>query len=566
MKQSQRPVIYQLLPRLFSNTCPTPVHDGTIQQNGCGKLNGLNKESIFYIKSLGCNYIWLTGVIEHGHTTDYTQFGIRKHNPHVIKGKAGSPYAISDYYDIDPDVAEDVPARMREFEECVKRIHDAGMKVVIDFVPNHVAREYLSDAAPEGVEDFGAGDNKDMFFSPSNNFYYITRQKFAPEIDLGSGDQAYEEYPARATGNDCYTAFPGRNDWYETVKLNYGVDPANGSKHFNPIPSTWHKMLDILYFWASKGVDAFRCDMVHMVPVEFWHWALRKVKEKYPHMLFIAEIYDVALYRPYIFDGGFDYLYDKVTLYDTLRAIETGNVSAACLTSCWQTVEGIGCHMLNFLENHDEQRFASAQYAGDASRVLPSLVVSATIGTGAMMVYFGQEIGEPAADAEGFSGRDGRTTIFDYWSIEKVRRLYNGGKCDGKLMPDEEKLLESYTRVLNLINSEDSIRKGAFFDLMYVNYDNPSFNPHRQYAYLRSCDNSTALIIVNFDNKDVDVAVNIPRHAFDVLGIAPQQGRATELLSGSTLEVCLSSSEPSRCRLKAHGAVILRFNHPLTKR
>ena len=160
-------------------------------------------------------------------------------------------------------------------------------------------------------------------------------------------------------------------------------------------------MLNILRYWAARGVDAFRCDMVHMVPVEFWHWAIAAVREHYPHILFIAEIYDVALYRPYIFEGGFDYLYDKVTLYDTLRAIETGNVSAACLTSCWQTVEGISGHMLNFLENHDEQRFASAQYAGDASRALPSLVVSATIGTGAMMLYFGQEIGEPAADAEG---------------------------------------------------------------------------------------------------------------------------------------------------------------------
>ncbi|MDE6287143.1 MAG: alpha-amylase, partial [Muribaculaceae bacterium] len=355
--------------------------------------------------------------IEHAHMPDYSRFGIPRHNPHVIKGQAGSPYAISDYYDIDPDLAEDVPCRMAEFEKCAERIHDAGMKVVIDFVPNHVAREYHSDAAPEGVEDFGAGDNKDMFFSPGNNFYYIPRQKFSPEIDLGNGDGAYEEFPARATGNDCFTAFPGRNDWYETVKLNYGVDPANGSKHFEPVPSTWFKMLNILNFWASKGIDAFRCDMVHMVPVEFWHWAIRRVREQFPHILFIAEIYDVALYRPYIFDGGFDYLYDKVTLYDTLRAIETGNVSAACLTSCWQTVEGIGNHMLNFLENHDEQRFASEQYAGDASRVLPSLVVSATIGTGAMMVYFGQEIGEPAADAEGYSGRDGRTTLFDYWSI-----------------------------------------------------------------------------------------------------------------------------------------------------
>ncbi|MDE6454299.1 MAG: alpha-amylase family protein, partial [Muribaculaceae bacterium] len=478
MPKAQRPVIYQLLPRLFSNTCPFPTPGAPITVNGSGKLNGITDDAIAYIRSLGCNHIWLTGVIEHSHDADYTAYGIPRNNPHVIKGHAGSPYAITDYYDIDPDLAENPATRMAEFEACVKRIHDARMKVVIDFVPNHVAREYHSDAAPAGVEDFGASDDKDMFFSPSNNFFYIPRQRFAPSVDMGSGDDEYVEFPARATGNDCYTAYPGPCDWYDTVKLNYGVDPANGAHHFDPIPSTWLKMLNILRYWASKGVDAFRCDMAHMVPVEFWKWAIAAVKNDYPDILFIAEIYDVALYRPYIFTGGFDFLYDKVTLYDTLRDIETGRASAARLTSCWQTVEGISKHMLNFLENHDEQRFASAQYAGDASRVLPSLVVSAAIGAGAMMIYFGQEIGEPAADAEGYSGHDGRTTIFDYWSVEKVRRLYNGGSCDCSLLTKEEiSLVETYRKVLNLVNTEDALRDGAFFDLMYVNYDNPGFNP-----------------------------------------------------------------------------------------
>lgn len=566
MIKNERPVIYQMLPRLFSNTCPTPVPDGPIETNGCGKLNGVTKDAVNYIKSLGCNYIWLTGVIEHAHTPDYSAFGIPKHNPHIVKGKAGSPYAITDYYDVDPDLAENVADRIGEFDQCVQRIHSAGMKVVIDFVPNHVGRQYHSDSAPAGVEDFGATDNKDMFFSPANNFYYIPRQQFAPEADMGSGEDAYHEFPAKATGNDCFTAFPGRFDWYETAKLNYGVDPANGSKHFDPIPPTWFKMLNILNYWAAKGVDAFRCDMVHMVPVEFWHWAIKQVKSRYPHILFMAEIYDVALYRPYIFEGGFDYLYDKVTLYDTLRAIETGNVSAACLTSCWQTVEGISGHMLNFLENHDEQRFASAQYAGDASRVLPSLVVSATIGQGAMMVYFGQEIGETGSDAEGYSGMDGRTTIFDYWSIEKMRRLYNGGTCDGPLSPEEKQLLDTYSRVLNLINKEESFRTGAFFDLMYVNYENPAFNPHRQYAYLRSCPGSTTLVVVNFDDKDADVAVNIPRHAFDVMNLRPTEGLATDLLNRKRMKISFNPDTPVRCRVAAHGATILRIPRASAKK
>ncbi|MDE6611724.1 MAG: alpha-amylase, partial [Muribaculaceae bacterium] len=354
-----KPVIYQLLPRLFANYCPTPVVNGTLAQNGSGKLNNITPCVLESIKGLGATHVWYTGVIEHTHDADYTAYGIPRHNPHVIKGHAGSPYAISDYYDIDPDLAVDVPRRMEEFEALVARTHDAGLKVIIDFVPNHVARQYHSDVRPAGIEDLGHGDNPEMFFAPYNNFYYITRQQFAPHIDLGHGDEAYVEFPAKASGNDCFNAFPGVNDWYDTVKLNYGVDFGDGSQHFDPIPDTWFKMLHILRFWASKGIDGFRCDMVHMVPLEFWHWAIPQVKAHYPGIVFIAEIYDVNLYRPFIGYGGFDYLYDKVNLYDTLRAIETQNHSAARLTGCWQTVDGIGRNMLNFLENPDEQRFAS---------------------------------------------------------------------------------------------------------------------------------------------------------------------------------------------------------------
>lgn len=566
MTKTERPVIYQLIPRLFANTCPTPVPNGTIEQNGSGKLNGITSDTIRYIKSLGCNYIWLTGVLEHTHVADYSKYGIKPHNRHVIKGLAGSPYAIADYYDIDPDLAENVEDRIDEFQACVSRIHEADMKVVMDFVPNHVAREYHSDEAPDGIPDFGANDDTGMFFCPSNNFYYITGQAFRPQADMGTGEDAYSEFPAKATGNDCYTASPGVCDWYDTVKLNYGVDPDNGSWHFDPIPPTWKQMLDILLYWAGKGVDAFRCDMVHMVPVPFWHWAIAAVRKQYPHIIFIAEIYDVSLYRPYIFDGGFDYLYDKVTLYDTLRDIETKGVPASVITSCWQTVDGISDHMLNFLENHDEQRFASRQFAGDAKRALPSLVVDAAIGRGAMMIYFGQEIGEPAADAEGYSGYDGRTTIFDYWSIEKVRRLYNNGRCDGPLTAEERKLMEQYSNVLRLINGLDAFRTGAFFDLMYVNYDNPHFNPSRQYAFLRKSDDAVVLVAVNFDYQSAEVSINIPRHAFDILNMEPRRARARELLSGKCAMVDFSDTTPFTCHIDAHGAAIWKISLPKRKK
>lgn len=559
MTSAIKPIIYQLLPRLFTNQCETPAVNGSLERNGSGKLNDITEKVLASLRGMGVTHVWYTGVIEHAHNADYTAYGIPRDNRRVVKGNAGSPYAITDYYDIDPDIAMDVPSRMKEFEALVERTHKEEMKVIIDFVPNHVARQYRSDAKPAGIEDLGQGDNTDMFFSPRNNFYYITRQQFSPSIDLGHGPNAYVEFPAKASGNDCYNAFPGVNDWYDTVKLNYGVDPANGSKHFDPIPPTWMKMLHILRYWAAKGVDGFRCDMVHMVPLEFWQWAIPNVRMHYPDTIFIAEIYDVALYRPFI-AAGFDYLYDKVNLYDTLRGIETHNVSAAALTSCWQTVDGIGPNMLNFLENHDEQRFASAFYCGNPWRAIASLTVSSMISTGPMMIYMGQELGEPGMDAEGYSGLDGRTTIFDYWSIASLRMWLNKGKCNGRLSPAQEELRKTYSRILKLCNAEPAIREGRFFDLMYVNYDNPGLNPHRQFAFMRSSADETLVIVANFDDSEAEVSVHIPRHAFAYLdlpeGIDPQ---ARELLTGSKARKVFASTEPFTATVPAHGAVVWKI-------
>lgn len=557
---AKKPIIYQLLPRLFTNYCDTPIVGGTLEQNGSGKLKDITPTVLKAIRGLGVTHVWYTGVLEHAHDADYTAYGIARHNPHVVKGHAGSPYAITDYYDIDPDLADDVPARMAEFEALVSRTHRAGMKVIIDFVPNHVGRQYHSDAKPAGIRDFGDADNHEMFFAPSNNFYYITRQQFAPHIDLGHGADAYVEFPAKASGNDCFNAFPGANDWYDTVKLNYGVDYGNGSQHFDPVPDTWFKMLHILRYWAAKGIDGFRCDMVHMVPLDFWHWAIPQVKQHYPEVIFIAEIYDVALYRPFIEYGGFDYLYDKVNLYDTLRAVETQNHSAARITNCWQTVEGISDKMLNFLENHDEQRFASSFYAGDGARVVPSLVVSALFSTGPFMLYFGQELGEPGADAEGFSGHDGRTTIFDYWSVASVRRWLDRGKCDGPLTEAERSLREVYSRVLHIANAEKAVTEGGFFDLMYVNLENPGLNPHRHFAFLRYFGDSVLFIIANFGDTDDKVSVRVPFHAMSCLGVSEgTDDKAVELLSGDVCPKTLSPEAPFVAEVPAHGAVIWKL-------
>ncbi len=551
-----------MLPRLFANRNQNCVPNGTIVQNGSGKMNDITTKVLRKIKDLGVTHVWYTGIIEHSVQTDYSRYGIARDNIHVVKGKAGSPYAIKDYYDVDPDIAVDVNRRMEEFESLLVRTHDTGMRVIVDFVPNHVSRQYISDAKPRGVVDFGVGDNRNRFFDRDNNFYYIPHQLFAPSIDLGQGKDAYVEFPAKASGNDCFTAFPSPYDWYETVKLNYGVDYGDGSRHFYPIPKTWFQMLDILRYWADKGVDGFRCDMAHMVPLEFWQWAIPNIKERYPHIIFIAEIYDVALYRDFINLGGFDYLYDKVNLYDTLRGIQCHNVSAAQITHCWQTVDGIGEHMLNFLENHDEQRFGSKFYAGDPSLVIPSLVISSFISTGPMMIYAGQELGEQALDAEGYSGYDGRTTIFDYWSVPTLRRWFNDGKCNDELLDGREVWLrDKYSTILRLCNSEKAIARGRFFDLMYVNYDNPTFNPHRQYVFLRSCDDETLLVAVNFSSESCSLKINIPKHAFDVLSIPEGDCVATELLSKDMMRKNLSSEKTFDTEIGSNDAVVWKIKH-----
>ena len=554
MKMYKKPIIYQLMPRWFTNIKENCVPNGTIRQNGCGKFNEIDESTLRSIKSLGATHVWYTGVIEHATTTNYSRYGIAPCNPHVVKGKAGSPYAIRDYYDVCPDFAVSVKKRMDEFEALVERTHQAGLKVIIDFVPNHVAREYESDAKPDGVRDLGEDDNPMMFFDPRNNFFYITGQEFAPNgVDLGQGDTAYHEFPARATGNDCYTASPNRDDWYETVKLNYGVDPWNGSTHFDPIPPTWLKMLDILKFWAGKGVDGFRCDMAHMVPVAFWHWAIRDIKDSYPNMIFIAEIYDVALYRSYIFDGGFDYLYDKVTLYDTLRGILCDGWPASELTRCWQTVEGIGSHMLNFLENHDEQRISSRQFCGDPWKALPALVVSATISKCPFMVYAGQELGEPAADAEGYSGHDGRTTIFDYWSVPTLRRWHQG-----RPTADERRLRAMYRKILRLCNSEKTLSHGDFFDLMYVNQD--SLDTRQHYAYLRHCDGEMTLVAVNFGDNEMHASIRIPQHALDCATMPHGRYRCHDLLTGEDTDVTLSADTTLPVHIAPHSAILLNIS------
>ena len=511
-------IIYQVLPRLFGNENRTCQPGATKQVNGYGNMADFTPRALEQIRGLGATHIWYTGIIEHSTQTDNSLYGIPADHAAVVKGMAGSPYAIKDYYDIDPDIATSIPARMTEFEMLVKRTHEAGMKVIIDFVPNHVARQYHSDTKPEGVVDLGEKDDKDMAFSTQNNFYYLPGEELHVEgIDQGG----YRECPAKATGNDQFTSHPNRNDWYETVKLNYGVDyMGGGQRYFDPVPQTWKQMLGILMFWASKDIDGFRCDMAEMVPVEFWRWAITQVKAQYPEIIFIAEVYNPAAYRSYIEQGHFDYLYDKVGMYDCLRAVTEGHQQASDITQQWQVTDDIRNHMLYFLENHDEQRLASDFFAGDGERGRAAMIVAACLGGNPTMIYFGQELGERGMDAEGFSGRDGRTTIFDYWTIDKIRRWRNKGHFNNRqLTPEEVSLQQFYSRLLNLCNSEAALREGEMYDLMYANLRNDQFNPGKQYAFVRRLGNELVLAVANFDDVDAQVAINIPRHLPDNPGM-----------------------------------------------
>ena len=551
-------ILYQIFTRLFGNDNTQCVHNGGIEQNGCGKLADFTPEALNAIKELGATHVWYTGVIEHATQTDYSAYGIRPDHKATVKGKAGSPYAIKDYYDIDPDLATDVPNRMKEFTQLVKRTHDAGLKMIIDFVPNHVARCYHSDAKPKSVVDLGAKDDTSLFFSPKNNFYYLPGTTLGGEVDW----QDYVESPARATGNNRFDAYPSRNDWYETVKLNYGVNYLENERtDFYPFPSTWLKMRDILLFWAKKGIDGFRCDMAEMVPFQFWGWVIPIIKEKYPHIIFIAEVYNTWEYYNYVKHGKFDYLYDKVGLYDTLIGIIRHQQSATDITRTWQNLGELRSHMLHFMENHDEQRLASDFIVGHGRPALPAMIVSATIDTCPTMLYFGQELGERGMDEEGYSGRDGRTTIFDYWSVDTVRRWRDGGTFSGRELNDGERDLQAYySHLLHIARDEKAISEGDFFDLMYVNPHTAEFNPHRQYAFMRKYEDELLLIVANFDEWDVQTAVNIPLAAFDYFELPTlEKAEATELLTGATTTLSLIPDTAVRVNVPGYSGIILKL-------
>ena len=525
-----KPIIYQMLPRLWGNDKVRPKKNGSLEDNGTGKFSDIDTATLEYLKWLGCSHVWYTGILRH--STQSSEQGCIPSHPQFVKGKAGSPYAICDYYDVNPYLADDVSKRMEEFEALIERSHAAGLKVIMDYVPNHVSRDYGKVAPTPGHPVLGAEDDKTLHWKSENDFFYYPGQSLTLPTPVPKGIKPYEEMPAMATGNNCYSPNPGVNDWYETVKINYG-DSHTG---------TWDKMLDILLYWAAKGVDGFRCDMVELVPPEFMKWLIAKVKEQYPSVVFIAEVYKKELYGEYVRGVGFDYLYDKSGLYDTLRTVVEKNTddngmpvelwqSATGITRNWQFLSDLQPYMLNFLENHDEQRFASDFFGKDASRTFAPLYVSLYLNTAPFMVYFGEEVGEKGMKEEGFSGKDGRTTIFDWWSISSIKRLreviktgeyktLNAGKLvKAGMKRDEAEVFCRFAAALRFAASDEAIKQGTTYDLCYCNMSSDGFDKNRHFAFLRDYKEHTVLVASNFSNRESNMKLTIPEHAFEWMGI-----------------------------------------------
>lgn len=525
-----KPIIYQMLPRLWGNDNENPVKNGTSGQNGTGKFSDIDSRTLEYLSWLGCSHVWYTGILRH--STQSSEDGCIPSHPQFVKGKAGSPYAICDYYDVNPYLADNPEDRMAEFEQLIKRTHDAGLKLIIDFVPNHVARDYGKTTRTEGHPVLGADDDKSVHWRAENDFFYYVGEKLTLPTPVPEGMAPYEEDPAMATGNNCYNPSPGINDWYETVKINYGDSHT----------STWDKMYDIIEFWASKGVDGFRCDMVELVPPQFFKWLIDKVKKSYPDVIFIAEVYKKDLYEEYIRNIGFDYLYDKSGLYDTLRTVVEKNVndngmpvelwqSATGITRCWQFLGSLQPYMLNFLENHDEQRFASDFFGKSAANTFAPLYVSLLLNTAPFMIYFGEEIGEKGMDEEGFSGRDGRTTIFDWWSVASVRRLrkmiasgaYRTLDADAivesGLTREEAELFCRFAEAVRFASSDTAIKHGTTYDLCYCNTCSDGFDKNRHFVFLRDHLDHTVLVAANFSKHEATMNIVIPEHAFEWMEI-----------------------------------------------
>lgn len=561
--KKKKAVVYQVFTRLFGNTNTTNKPWGTLKENGVGKFIDFSDKALSEIRDLGITHIWYTGVPHHTVINDYTAFGISNDDPDVVKGRAGSPYAVKDYYNVNPDLATNPAKRLEEFKALINRTHEHQMKVLIDIVPNHIARNYQGRTNPEGVLDFGTNDDTSVEYSRNNNFYYIPGTEFkVPEWEndyspLGDyenplEDNKFVEVPAKWTGNGSRLPQPNFNDWYETVKINYGIRP-DGSKDFESLPDTyanldynahfefwkekdvpdsWVKFRDIALYWLDFGVDGFRFDMAEMVPVEFWSYMNSSIKMKNPDAFLLAEVYNPQLYRDYIYKGKMDYLYDKVELYDSIKHIMQGHGWTDHIPVVQKGMQDIEHNMLHFLENHDEQRIASPDFVGKAEIAKPAMVVSATLSTSPTMIYFGQEVGEPGNEEAGF-GSPTRTSIFDYIGVPNHQRWVNNNKFDGgQLTTNEKNLREFYRRLLNFTINSNALM-GEYQEIHFYNKEHTQNYDHRILSYVRWVDDEKLIVISNFDvEKRYDIELKLPSEIIKKWKLDGKQYKLAEQLYG----------------------------------
>jgi glycosidase len=525
----KKEVVYQVFTRLFGNKNTTNKPWGTIEENGVGKFDDFTAKALHEIKDLGVTYIWYTGVPHHAVIRDYTAIGVSNDDPEVVKGRAGSPYAVKDYYNVNPDLAVNPEKRLEEFEALIKRTHEANLKVIIDIVPNHIARKYEGKSNPKGVRDFGADDDVTVEYKRDNNFYYIPNTPFQlPDGDKPLNgevhlliDGKFDENPAKWTGNGSRLAKPDKNDWYETVKVNYGIRP-DGSKDFpelptgydklsnkehyafwkdKNVPSSWIKFRDIALYWTAKGVDGFRYDMAEMVPYEFWSYMNSAIKNANPNAFLMAEVYNPKEYRNYIHLGKMDYLYDKVETYDKLKDVIQGKTPPDGLSYIQKGLADIDVHMLKFLDNHDEQRLASPEFAGSPEKGKPMMVVSTMISSAPIMVYFGQEVGEAGNENGGF-GTHSRTSIFDHVGVPNHQRWMNDGAFDGGKLSQSEKDLRDFYKRLLIFSAKSSAVMGQFQDLQEVNRQAAlGYDPNHVYSFVRWSDTQRLIVLTNFSSE-----------------------------------------------------------------
>ena len=586
----KKKVVYQVFTRLFGNTNTTNKPWGTIEENGVGKFNDFTDKALQEIKKLGVTHIWYTGVPHHALVRDYTNIGISNDDPEVVKGRAGSPYAVKDYYNVNPDLAVNPANRLQEFEALIARTHKNGLKLLIDIVPNHIARKYEGKNNPKGVRDFGADDDTSVEYARNNNFYYIPGQAFqVPTSDNYQPlngekqpliDGKFSENPAKWTGNGSRLAKPDINDWYETVKVNYGVRP-DGTKDFpelpagydkksykehfafwkdKDVPNSWKKFRDIALYWTAKGVDGFRYDMAEMVPYEFWSYMNSSIKMKNPNAFLLAEVYNPNEYRNYIHLGKMDYLYDKVETYDYLKDVIRGKKNPDGLSEIQNRMKDIEHHMLHFLDNHDEQRLACADFAGSGERGKPLMVISALVSSSPTMIYFGQEVGE-AGSIDGGFGKPTRTSIFDYVGVPNHQRWMNNKQFDGgQLSLKEKELRDFYKRLLNFTITSDALM-GDFQEIQTVNREQTPNYGENVYSFVRWSKAEKLVVVANIspDNEST-FSLQIPSDVIKTWNLKDGSYTVKDQLYGQSFTLKVTQSMGSvKLTLKPSESLVLKL-------